>query len=49
MSPTMRAWQTSGQGVGRMRFTQRPVPEPGPGEVLVEVRVRTHPRGYRGY
>lgn len=39
MSPTMRAWETNGQGIGQMRFTVRPIPEPGPGDVLVEVHV----------
>ena len=33
----MRAWETSGDGT--LRRTERPVPEPGPGEVLVAVRV----------
>jgi propanol-preferring alcohol dehydrogenase len=33
----MRAWQTAGDGIGAMRFAEVPVPEPGPGEVLVEV------------
>jgi propanol-preferring alcohol dehydrogenase len=36
---TMRAWETDGDGVGRMRYVERPVPEPGTGEVLVRVHV----------
>jgi len=39
MTSLMRAWETTGEGIGRMRLTERPVPEPGPGEVLVEVHV----------
>ena len=39
MTPTMRVWETAGDGIGRMRLTERPVPVPGPGEVLVEVHV----------
>ena len=35
----MRAWETDGDGVGRMRYVERPVPEPGAGEVLVRVHV----------
>jgi propanol-preferring alcohol dehydrogenase len=33
----MRAWETSGDG--RLRAVERPVPQPGPGEVLVKVTV----------
>ncbi|HSE08096.1 MAG TPA: zinc-dependent alcohol dehydrogenase family protein [Nocardioidaceae bacterium] len=33
----MRAWETSGKGT--LTPTERPVPSPGPGEVLVEVSV----------
>lgn len=39
MNPTMRAWETDGQGIGRMRFAVRSIPEPGPEDVLVEVHV----------
>lgn len=35
----MRAWQTAGDGIDRMQLAELPVPEPGPGEVLVEVHV----------
>lgn len=35
----MAAWQTSGEGVPGMRLVQQEVPRPGPGEVLVAVRV----------
>jgi propanol-preferring alcohol dehydrogenase len=35
----MRAWETDGDGVGRMRYVERPVPEPRAGEVLVRVHV----------
>lgn len=35
----MRAWEVTGRGgaPGRLRLVDRPVPEPGPGEVLVRV------------
>lgn len=35
----MRAWQTDGDGVAHMRFSDLPIPEPGPGELLVELHV----------
>lgn len=39
MSPTMRAWETNGTGIGQMRLAVRPIPEPGPEDVLVEIHV----------
>ena len=35
----MRAWVTQGDGVGRMRLVERPVPTPAPEEVVLRVRV----------
>ena len=35
----MRAWEVAGAPSGRLRLVERPVPEPGPGEVRVDVRV----------
>jgi alcohol dehydrogenase, propanol-preferring len=37
---TMRAWTVTGRagGTDRLALTEKPVPEPGPGEVLVQVR-----------
>lgn len=34
----MRAWQFSSFGVDALEFVERPIPQPGPGEVLVRVR-----------
>jgi NADPH:quinone reductase-like Zn-dependent oxidoreductase len=34
----MRVWQISSFGVDSLEFVERPIPEPGPGEVLVKVR-----------
>jgi NADPH:quinone reductase-like Zn-dependent oxidoreductase len=34
----MRAWQISSFGVDSLEFIERPTPQPGPGEVLVDVR-----------
>ncbi len=34
----MRVWQISAFGIDSLEFVERPVPEPGPGEVLVRVR-----------
>ena len=34
----MRAWQISSFGVDSLEFVERPTPQPGPGEVLVQVR-----------
>jgi propanol-preferring alcohol dehydrogenase len=36
---TMAAWETMGDGVARMRQTRKPIPGPGPGQVLVAVHV----------
>lgn len=33
----MRAWQLEAAGSGRLNLVERPVPRPGPGEVLVRV------------
>ncbi|GAB2884126.1 zinc-dependent alcohol dehydrogenase family protein [Nocardioides pacificus] len=35
---SMRAWQSRGDGIDRLTQVDLPVPEPGPGEVLVRVR-----------
>jgi NADPH:quinone reductase-like Zn-dependent oxidoreductase len=34
----MRVWQISSFGVDALEFTERPTPQPGPGEVLVRLR-----------
>ena len=33
----MRAWQIPSFGIDSLEFTERPTPEPGPGEVLVKI------------
>ena len=39
MNETMKSYHvTAGQGIGELETRQRPVPEPGPGEVLVRMR-----------
>src|ERR1019366_3783113 len=34
----MRAWQISSFGIDSLEFVERPIAEPGPGEVLVKIR-----------
>ena len=34
----MRVWQISSFGIDSLEFVERPTPEPGPGEILVQVR-----------
>jgi NADPH:quinone reductase-like Zn-dependent oxidoreductase len=34
----MQVWQISSFGIDSLEFVERPVPEPGPGEVLVKIR-----------
>ncbi|GAA0945308.1 NAD(P)-dependent alcohol dehydrogenase [Kribbella koreensis] len=39
MTETMKSYHvTAGQGIGELETRQRPIPEPGPGEVLVRMR-----------